>query len=169
MALARRSPFPVHEDLVRADDGSVWLFLEDVPGEQPVTGRWEYVGPQPSRAELAELERREREGRERLLLALRVWERAAAACSFIRVPGPDVRATDPLPTFVEMIARAALTDAIAETCDGAPLGMLHHTIKQVEGLLNPSSHRRVLVMLQRHLAATRTLLLSAPVAGGAHP
>lgn len=159
MASRREGPFPVVGELVTASDGTTWVFTV-------APGGWEHVGDcEP----LVELENRERDQRARLLLALRVWERAAAACSFIRVPGPDVRATDPLPTFVEMLARAALTDCIAETCDGAPLGMLHHTIKQVEGLLNPSSHRRVLTMLTRHLAAARTLLLSAPIAGGAHP
>jgi hypothetical protein len=162
----RSGAFPTHEDIVRCDDGSTWLYLEDCPGELPVTGRWEQLDPQLSEAELLEEQRLEHEQRARLLLALRVWERAMGACSFMRVPGPDIRATDPLPTFVELIARAALTDCIAESCDGAPLGMLHHTIKQVEGLLNPSAHRRVLAMLNRHLALTRAPLLSAPFAGG---
>lgn len=155
MAERRAGPFPVHEDFVTADDGTNWLFLEDCPGEQPVTGRWELVGEGLSLEASATAAAHERDVRARLLLALQVWELAAASCSFVRVHAEHCLANDPLPTFVEILARAALTDGIGETCDGGRLGLLPHSLKQIEGLLSPSSYRRVLGMLQRHMATVR--------------
>lgn len=91
---------------------------------------------------------------QRLWLACRVWMRAQDATPWVRVRGGDIRSTDPLPTFVELLARAAVTDCIAESCDGRPLGLLPMTIRQVTGLLSPSSVRRVEAMMERQIAVS---------------
>lgn len=160
-ALRRTGPFPVEGDYVTAGDGSQWLFLD---------GRWSHISDGKECVYVNgrwELKRTDDEQRGRLLLALHVWDRARELCPSVRVAGPEVRGNDPLPTFVEMLARAALTDCIAEVCDGAPLGMLKHTIWQLEGLLRPSSHRRVISMLERQVRSVQNHpLLLAPVAGG---
>lgn len=142
MAQRRQGPFPIDGELVTAEDGVVWMWL---------AGAWERAGEVLSLAEAQRATDQDLAARKRLDVAARVWERAAAAAPWIRVRGQDIRSTDPLPTFVELLARAALTDCIAETCDGRPLGMAAHTTQQVTSLLGPGLMRRVASMLQRHL------------------
>jgi hypothetical protein len=89
----------------------------------------------------------------RLMRAYRVWLHSFEACSFVRTSGADIRRTDALPTFVELLARAALTDAIAESCDGMPLGLFRHTMRNLEGLLNPRTAGRVRAALARQIEA----------------
>lgn len=149
MAERRQGPFPAHGELVTAEDGTAWLW----------TGAaWEHAGEVMSLAESERMTAREREVARRLDVATQVWERAFASAPFVRTHGKDMRATDPLPTFAEYVARAVMTDAIAETCDGRPLGLAEHTTQQIHGLLGPGLALRVANMLQRHVIAVRAAL-----------
>lgn len=78
----------------------------------------------------------------RLVNACGDWIDAFERCRNVKTNGATIRRTDPLETFAELYLRAGLTDSIAETCDGHPLGLRQHTAKQIEGLLSPPDFRR---------------------------
>lgn len=158
MAERRNGPFPVHGDQVVDELGRTWLFVVDevvMPPEMHAElGRWEQLDvPGLSRLDAERAQEHERDVRARLLLAMNVWARASEACPWQRVHGPDVRISDPLPTFAALLARAILTDCIAETCDGRPVGTTRLVTQQIAGMFAPSQCQRILNMLRRHQLA----------------
>lgn len=174
MAERRQGPFPVHGDQVVDELGRTWLFVcspcsncngdgfSSAPEICQVCrgsgyhndGSWEQLDvPGLSREETERAAEHERDVRARLLLAMNVWARASEACPWQRVHGPDVRISDPLPTFAALLARAILTDCIAETCDGRPVGTTRLVTQQIAGMFAPSQCQRILNMLRRHQLA----------------
>lgn len=79
---------------------------------------------------------------QRLVSACGDWYFAFESCRMVKTNGTTFRRTDPVNTFAELYQRARLTDAIAETCDGYPLGLREHTLGQIRGMLSPPDLRR---------------------------
>lgn len=120
----KETPLTTGEWLL-AEDGSTWRLIprgedHEAQGSDATIEQGEDAGPSASLMD--ELESRKRQ----LATDHRVWMAAFGLCATIKVHGPDLRDTDPLETFVELLARAAMEDAIALVCDGARLGLEQH-------------------------------------------
>lgn len=67
--------------------------------------------------------------------ASRVWSRAWSGIRLVKTRGPDMRPEDPPEAWAELLARAALSDAIALVVDGRTLGLAAHTAAMIRAIL----------------------------------
>jgi len=108
------------------------------------------------------------ESRSHLARDHRVWARAWPSAPSIRPQG-NPREEDSLAQQVELVARAALTDSIAEVCDGRRAGLEAAVMGQLRAILGDPEVASILAMLKKLRDADQDELLPASVTAVTRP